>query len=418
MQNIEAQPRQEQPKIMQVNQAVQYHVTSDGNDKWINTTVEQVDCGIQKGMQTVKVKCRTLPVTIDKIRPKPEALGAGAVTAAAEAPAEAARAAAGAGTGATEAAEATSMAETKEAGTAAAAGGGPDALCESLGNERERGTPDPAFHEKVELFLRSIGSAEQVCKKFESTCTTSADCLTLKDSLTNAFPKEPRESVCYVKFDTGPNVAIGVRVGHVHPIHLTYTHASVFDFEPYMPDVIDAVREIITHGIDFTLYVHPVPFPLLSNTEEGPGLFAWGPDNRYASFSDFIATLTVVMFIQDELPQGRSFPNWLIEDLSAIPAKYEPTSGPIARCSKLVKQTMVESKKNREMNDFMLLRLCHQNGWRDEKSIATFIAKHNTQVSYADVMKRPLPDPPERTLGRWLRGIFKKVLQLQSGGPG
>ena len=61
---------------MQVGQAVQCHVTSDGNDKWINTTVERVDCGIVKGMQTAKVKCRAAPVTVDKLRLKPGALDA------------------------------------------------------------------------------------------------------------------------------------------------------------------------------------------------------------------------------------------------------------------------------------------------------------------------------------------------------
>ena len=88
---------------MQVGQAVQYHVTSDGNDKWINTTVEQVDCGIVKGMQTAKVKCRTAPVTVDKLRPKPGAPDAVQPETAAEA---------------TRMAE-TRMAETEGAGTEA-----------------------------------------------------------------------------------------------------------------------------------------------------------------------------------------------------------------------------------------------------------------------------------------------------------
>ena len=303
---------------MQVNEPVLYHKTKNGQDKWVNTTLVEVDCGIVNGKQTVKVQCRTEPVTIDKIRriPRPTAAAEAAdptstadntmeadTAAAGAGPDEAARAAAGAGTdeaarpaagegtGAPEAADATSMPVTNEAGTPAT-GAGPDeaaraaagvgtgapqaADATSMADTRERGTPDPAFQEKVERFLRSFVKAEDVLKKFESTCTTSADCLVVRDSLLRAFPKTSREGVCWLKFDSGPHGCMGVRVGNVHPIHLNFSPEAVIDFEPYMPDVIHAAREIITHGIDFVLYVHPVAFALLGNSAKRDQDFSHG----------------------------------------------------------------------------------------------------------------------------------------------
>ena len=151
-----------------------------------------------------------------------------------------------------------------------------------------------------------------------------------------------------------------------------------------------AIREIITHGVgDVVLNVRPVAFPPLAGANyEHPAAFLWGPDDSYQSYVHFFAILAIIHGLVARGLPGE-LPPWLLEQLGSVSAKFKPSSGPMDRCSKVVRRSMYNAATNREFDDFMMFHMVGENGWRSEEDVSKFVKKHNAAVSYDNALQLP-----------------------------
>jgi len=210
----------------------------------------------------------------------------------------------------------------------------------------------------------------------------------LKGALLDVFPKTARESISWVKFDTVPSSSTSTdgttpgHIGHVHPIRMNCLPEILKTTVPYTDDVQQAVGEILTNGIHFTLHARPIPFPPLAG--EKSAAFTWGPDDHYAVWTHFMAVLIISQFARGAsgFPGAGKFPSWLLSDLAAIPSKYDQPSGPFGVMSNFVSRTTYLAQQNRGLDDFMFYYLALNNGLTTEPALKEFIRTHSAKRAY------------------------------------
>ena len=254
------------------------------------------------------------------------------------------------------------------------------------GAAREPGEPDEAVADAIVTWMGGVRNCRGLVDNLQAVYPDKTAAVHLRNALVHTFSKKPRAGVSWSNFDAAPKSSGPVAVaGHVHPAHLNYTPAVAQDLVPYVEDVARAIREIITHGVgDVVLHVRPTAFPPLAAANyEHPAAFLWGPDDSYQSYVHFFAILAVVhAIIARGLPGDAALPPWLVEQLGAVSAKFKPSSGPMDRCSKLVRRSMYNAATNREFDDFMMFHMVVENGWRSEEDVSKFVKKHNAAVAY------------------------------------
>ena len=257
------------------------------------------------------------------------------------------------------------------------------------GADRQPGEPDEAVASAIVTWMGGLRNCRGLVDHLQAAYPDKKAAADLRTLMVHTFSKKARAGVSWSNFDAAPKSAVN---GHIHPAHLNYTLAVAQDMVPYVEDVARAIREIITHGVgDVVLHVRATAFPPLAAANyEHPAAFLWGPDDSYQSYVHFFAILAVVHFVvAGGLPVDATLPPWLLEQLGAVSAKFTPSSGPMERCSKVVRRSMYNAATNREFDDFMMFHMVVENGWRTEEEVSRFVKKHNASVSYDKALQLP-----------------------------
>ena len=253
---------------------------------------------------------------------------------------------------------------------------------------RSRGEIDPWWTRKVREALQLHKGTKGIFAHYEQKYPNGDPQMGLGRMLCSEFPLGDEKASARRSPDSTR--------GPLHPSSFAFATSAWDLFFVYDSDFEREVMAIVVDGLPQP-GLHVQPFGQVAHNT----FFAWKPDGEYRVFVRIAAILFIAI---SSVEDGVRNPEWLVSDLSVLPASCSHHANGVRRGLVALKNTILASKQNRAadplMIDHMLMEMCSNSatdalsavgsgqpsavgsGIASKTTPESFINRYNASVSY------------------------------------